>query len=139
MQFSQLTLEHSYAGRCGQWVEPVLRPLGFDYRLGIALFSGLAAKEIVVSTLGTVFSLGEHAGSGQLRHALATDPMFSPLTAFALMVFVLIYIPCVATIATIYRETCSWRWAAFAVAYTTVLAWVVTFVVYQGGRLLGWG
>lgn len=138
-QYAQLTLEHSYAGRCGRLAEPLLRPLGFDYRLGIALFSGLAAKEIVVSTLGTVFSLGDEAGSGQLRQALGADPHFSPLTAYALMVFVLIYIPCVSTIATIYRETCSWKWAAFAVFYTTALAWLVTFVVYQGGRLLGWG
>jgi ferrous iron transport protein B len=134
-------IEHSYAGRAGKALEPVITPLGFDYRLGIALFSGLAAKEIVVSTLGTVFSLGEDTGhgSGKLRRALAGDPRFSPLTAYALMVFVLIYIPCLATLATVYRETCSWRWALFAGGYTTLLAWVVTFVVYQGGRLLGLG
>ncbi len=133
-------IEHSYAGRVGAAIEPVLRPLGFDDRIAIALFSGLAAKEIVVSTLGTVFSLeGAEDDTHQLRQALASDPQLSPLKAYALMLFVLIYVPCVATIAVIYRETCSWRWAMFAVGYTTALAWIVAFVVYQGGRLVGLG
>jgi ferrous iron transport protein B len=137
---SRQAIEHSYAGRVARLAEPVLRPLGFDYRVGIALFSGLAAKEIVVATLGTVYSLGETPGEPhELRQALAADPHLSPLIAYALMVFVLIYIPCIATIATIYRETCSWKWAAFAAGYTTALAWIVACVVYQGGRLLGLG
>lgn len=133
-------IEHSYAGRVGAAIEPMLRPLGFDDRIAVALFSGLAAKEIVVSTLGTVFSLeGAEDDTHQLRQALANDPQLSPLKAYALMLFVLIYVPCVATIAVIYRETCSWRWALFAVGYTTALAWIVAFVVYQGGRLVGLG
>lgn len=139
-QMGQVTLSHSYAGRLGHWLEPVMKPLGFDYKITMGLFAGLAAKEIIVSTLGTVYSLGEaDEKSGELRQALRLDPVFSPLVAFTLMVFVLIYIPCVSTVATIYRETCSWRWTVFAVGYTCTLAWLVSFIIYQGGRLLGLG
>jgi ferrous iron transport protein B len=139
-EYARQTIERSYAGQVGRLAEPILRPLGFDYRLGIALFAGLAAKEIVVATLGTVYSLGEtKEHTGRLRQALRADPQLSPLVAYALMVFVLIYVPCVAAMATIYRETCSWKWTAFAAGYTTALAWVMAVLVYQGGRLLGLG
>ena len=115
-----------------------MRPLGFDYKITMGLFAGLAAKEIIVSTFGTVYSLeAADQGSQQLREALRNDPVFRPLVAFTLMIFVLIYIPCVSTVAAIYRETASWKWTGFAVAYTCLLAWVAALVVYQGGRLLG--
>ena len=137
-QQAQQQLSHSYAGYVGRAIEPVVRPLGFDYKISMCLFAGLAAKEIIVSTLGTVYSLERaEAGSTELRQALRSDPVFSPLVAFTLMIFVLIYIPCISTVAAIYRETCSWKWTLFAVGYTCVLAWVVALVVYQGGRLLG--
>ena len=137
-QNAESQLSRSYAGRIGRALEPVMRPLGFDYKITMGLFAGLAAKEIIVSTLGTVYSLEKSdAGSQQLREALRRDPVFSPLVAFTLMIFVLIYIPCVSTVAAIYRETCSWKWTGFAVAYTCLLAWVVSLVVYQGGKLLG--
>lgn len=136
-QQAQATIAHSYGGRLGKVFEPVLRPLGFDYRIGTALFAGVAAKEIIVSTFSTMYSLGEaDVESRELREALRRDPVFTPLVAFTLMVFVLIYIPCASTVAAIYKETCSWRWTAFAVAYTCTLAWVVSLVVYQVGRLI---
>ncbi len=135
------TLSYSYAGRIGQAIEPGIRPLGFNWKVGISLFAGFAAKEVVVSTLGTTYSLGEEADeeSGALRTALQQDPSFSPLVAYTFMVFVLIYLPCVAVLAVIRKETRSWRWPAFVAAYTCTLAWIVSFIVYQGGRLLGFG
>ncbi len=133
-------LKYSAAGRVGKGLEPVLRPLGFDWKMGVALFAGFAAKEVVVSTFGTIYSLEEaEQPSADLRQSLAHDPAFSPLVAYALMVFVLLYVPCVATVAVIRHETNSWKWPLFMVAYTTTLAWVVAFIVYQGGRLLGLG
>jgi ferrous iron transport protein B len=137
-QQAQQQLARSYAGYVGRAIEPAMRPLGFDYKISMGLFAGLAAKEIIVSTLGTVYSLEQaDSGSSELRQALRKDPVFSPLVAFTMMVFVLIYIPCFSTVAAIYRETCSWKWTLFAVAYTCILAWVVALVVYQGGKLLG--
>jgi ferrous iron transport protein B len=136
-QRAQQTVTYSYAGRLGHFLEPGLKPLGFDYRIGTALIAGLAAKEIIVSTMGTIYSLGDvDKASPELRQALRRDPTYTPLVAFTLMVFVLIYIPCASTVAAIYKETCSWRWTAFAVVYTCALAWVVSFVVYQVGRLI---
>lgn len=136
-QYSQAAVAYSYAGRLGKALEPALRPLGFDYRIGTALVAGLAAKEIVVSTMGTIYSLGDSdEKSPELREALRRDPTYNPLVAFTLMLFVLIYPPCASATATIYKETCSWKWTAFAVGYTCGLAWLVCFIVYQVGRLL---
>jgi ferrous iron transport protein B len=117
----------------------VLKPIGLgDWRMGTALFAGFAAKEVVVSTMGTLYSLGEtDEESEALRGALKQD--YNKLQAYALMVFVLLYIPCVAAVAVIKRETNSWGWAGFSVLYTTALAWVVSLVVYQGGLLFGLG
>lgn len=132
---------YTFAGRIGRAIEPVLRPLGFDWKIAISLVSGLAAKEVVVATLATTYSIDEHAEGefAGLAAALRADPVFSPLVAYTLMVFVLIYVPCVASMAVLWREAGSWKWLALAVVYTIVLAWIVSFVVYQGGRLLGWG
>ncbi len=135
----QKDLSHSYAGRIGRAIVPVIRPLGFDdWKLGTALFAGFGAKEVVVATLGTLYSLGETGeGSLPLREALRED--MTPLQGYSLMVFVLLYIPCVAAIIVIKKETGSWRWMFLTIGYTTTLAWVASFLVYQGGRLLGLG
>ncbi len=138
-------LEKSYAGRLGKKVAPVFKPLGFDdWRISVGLIGGFVAKEIVVGTLGTLHSVGEaDENSMSLRQALQRQTrkdgskFYSPLVAYALMVFVLLYIPCIAVIAVIKRETNSWRWPAFTAVYTTVLAWLASFVIYQGGRFLG--
>jgi ferrous iron transport protein B len=135
-------LSHSAAGRIGRTLESVTKPLmGFDWRTDVALIGGFAGKEIVVSTLGTTYSLGEldPGSSTSLAERLASEPGWNPLTAFALIVFTMLYVPCVATIAVIRRETRSWRWAAFATIYTTAVAAFTATVVYQGGHLLGIG
>ena len=140
-------LEKSFAGSLGRAISPVFRPLGFDdWKVSVGLVGGFAAKEIIVGTLGTLYSVGEvDEESEGLRGALRKETRpdgskrYNPLVAYSLMVFVLLYIPCVAVIAVIRRETNSWRWPAFAAFYTTAIAWLVSFIVYQGGRLLGLG
>lgn len=133
-------LAQSYAGQIGKFIEPVIQPIGLDWRSGIGLIAAFTAKEVLVSTMGTIYNVGDEAdeGSVALQQALASDSSFTPLTAYVLMVFVLIYAPCLATIAIIKRETNSWKWALFSPVYSTALAWVVAFVVYQAGSLLGY-
>ncbi len=134
--------KNSYIGQIGQFIEPVLRPLGFDWKIAVSLLSGMAAKEIVVSTLGVLYT-GEDGDDISLKNHLLTEknadgsPAFTPLIVISLLLFVLIYFPCVATIAAIKNESGSWKWAAFVVCYTTALAWVVSFIVYQTGLLCG--
>ena len=137
---ASVTLRHSVAGCLGQAIEPAVRPLGLDWKAGIALLAGFGAKEVVVSTLGTVYSIGDaDEESSDLRAALRADPTFSPLVACVLMTFVLIYVPCMSVVAVIRRETGSWKWPVFAITYTCALAWIVSFLVYHGGKLLGYG
>ncbi len=128
----------SYAGRLGKFVAPVLHPLGFDWRNTVALISGLVAKEIVVGTMGVIYKVGDAKNEGEKLMENLRKHM-TPLTAYAFMVFSLIYLPCIATIGVIKRELNSWKWTLFSAGYTTVLAWIVSFIVYQGGRLLGLG
>ena len=128
----------SYAGRLGRMVAPVLHPLGFDWRNTIALISGLVAKEIVVGTMGVIYQVGEAKNESQKLIENLRKYM-TPLTAYVFMVFSLIYLPCIATIGVIRRELNSWKWTLFSASYTTVLAWIVSFIFYQGGRLLGLG
>jgi ferrous iron transport protein B len=131
-------LAQSYAGRFGHLLEPAIKPLGFDWKIGVGLVSAVAAKEVLVSTLGTIYSVGESEDDPTaLQDALVADPVFNPLVAYTLMVFTLIYSPCLAALAVIRRETNSWKWPAFSFVYATVLAWVIAFAVYQGGTLLG--
>lgn len=131
-------LEYSLAGRAGKALEPALRPCGFDWRLGVALVSGLAAKEVVVSSLATIHGVSsDDEDSGTLREALQADRSMSPLVAYAFMVFVLVYIPCISTVAVIWRETGHWKWPLLLVCYTTLLAWCCATAVYQLGTLLG--
>jgi ferrous iron transport protein B len=129
--------EESYIGRIGKIIEPVLRPLGFDWRISVSLLTGMAAKEVVVSTLGVLYSGDEQAFElpDKLQTATRADgtPAFTPLTAFCLMLFVLIYFPCIATITAIKNESGSWKWGLFTIVYTTTLAWIVVFAVNKIG------
>jgi len=129
--------EQSYMGRLGKWIEPVFAPIGIDWRGGVALLTGFVAKEIVVSTLGVLYAVDNNAEPDALEKALASSSL-TPLTAFTMMVFVLLYLPCLATVAAIRRETGSYKWMTFSIVYTTSVAWVVSFIVYQGGRILGY-
>ena len=125
-------LEYSVAGRVGKLIEPVISPLGFDWRIGIALVTGLAAKEVVVSTLGTIYSLGEtKEGSTDLKRELQKDPKLNKATALSLMVFVLLYIPCVAAIAVFRKESGSWKIVGIYAAYALSVAWLASFVTYR--------
>jgi ferrous iron transport protein B len=131
-------LEHSYMGMLGKLLAPVFVPLGIDWRGGIALMTGFVAKEIVVSTLGVLYAVEDASGSEALQGALRSSGM-TPLTAVSMMIFVLLYLPCLATVAAIRRETGSTRWMFFSIGYSTGVAWLVSFFVYQGGRLIGLG
>ncbi|NPD91267.1 ferrous iron transport protein B [Xylanibacter muris] len=130
--------EQSYIGRIGKFIEPAFRPQGFDWKLDVGLISGVGAKEIVASTLGVLYS-----GDGNMEdsskytslYEKMTDDGITPLTAYSFLVFVLLYFPCLATIAAIKNESGSWRWAGFAAIYTTALAWIVSAAVYQIGSL----
>lgn len=131
-------LANSYAGRLGKTIEPVIAPLGFDWKIGVGLVSAMAAKEVLVSTLGTIYSVGEvEDDSSSLQEAMAADTAFSPLVAYTLMIFTLIYSPCLAALAVLRRETNSWKWTAFSFTYSTALAWFVAFSIYQAGTMLG--
>jgi ferrous iron transport protein B len=134
----QARLEHSFLGRLGHAIAPIFAPLGFDWRTSVAVVTGFVAKEIVVSTLGVLYAAGADVDeeSEALRRSLRASGM-TPLGAYTLMAFVLIYIPCLATVAVIRRETNSWRWTAFSIGYSLVLAWIVSFLIYQVGRILG--
>lgn len=137
--------EQSYAGRIGKFIEPVMQPLGFDWKMSISLLSGLAAKEVVVSTMAVLYQVNsESEESTGLIEKLREKPsnsgnnagIYSQASALSFMIFILIYSPCVAVIAAIGKESGSWKWAIFTVIYTTLLAWVSAFIVYQIGLLL---
>jgi len=140
-------LENSYAGQLGRIISPVVSPLGFDWKTGVALVAGFGAKEVVVSTLGTLYSIEDEEALSEEEESSVQgfaekareQSGYSPLVAYVLMIFTLIYVPCMAAIAVMKRETNSWKWPAFTIAYTLVLAWTVSFLVYRGGLLLGIG
>ena len=141
-EMAAVQLEQSYAGRLGHFVEPVVKPIGLDWRSGIALIAGIAAKEVVVSTFGTVYSLGEvdPGETGSLRESMQKDSSWNPLKALAFLIFSLIYLPCFVAMAVFYRESGSQlKWTLFLIFWTTVMAWGASFIVYQGGSLLGLG
>ncbi len=142
-------LQHSYIGKIGKVIEPVIAPLGFDWRMGVSLITGAAAKEVVVSTMGVLYgtsSADEVSPKADLTAKLQavtyeSGPMqgkkvFTPLVGFSYILFILIYMPCIAVIATVKRESGHWKWALFLIVYTTVLAWSVSFLVYQLGSLI---
>lgn len=123
--------ENSYIGQIGKAIEPVIEPLGFDWKMGIGLLSGIGAKELVVSSLGVLYTNNDDINSVDLSERIP----ITPLVAYSYMLFILIYFPCVATVAAIKNESGSWKWAAFTICYTTLLAWVVAFLVHQVGSL----
>lgn len=123
--------ENSYIGQIGHAMEPVIEPLGFDWKLGIGLLTGVGAKELVVSTLGVLYTNDSEADAVSLAERIP----ITPLVGFCYMLFSLIYFPCIASLAAIKNEAGSWKWALFAAVYTTGLAWIVCFAVYQIGRL----
>ncbi|MDT8393004.1 MAG: ferrous iron transport protein B [Bacteroidales bacterium] len=138
--------EHSFIGIIGRFVEPVMRPLGFDWKMTVSLIAGAAAKEIVVSTMGVLYHAGDANNDTGLVERIqmqeydsgpkAGQKVFTPLVAFAFMIFVLIYFPCIAVIAAIKKESGRWKWALFVAGYTTALAWISAFFIYQVGGLI---
>ena len=138
-------LRQSFAGRAGRILEPVIAPLGFDWKMGVALIASFAAREVLVSTLSIIYNAGsvDDARSESLikavRDAKRPDgsPAWTPLVALTMMVFFVLACQCMSTVAIVRRETNSWRWPLFMVAYMTVLAYIASFVTYQGGLLLG--
>lgn len=140
-------LRRSYGGQLGQWIEPVIAPLGFDWKIGVGLVGAFAAREVFVSTMGVVYGIGAdtEAESVPLRDRIRADrhpdgrPVYTPLVGISLMVFVALSAQCMSTLAVVKRESRSWRWPVFLFAYMTALAWVASLIVYQGGRALGLG
>jgi ferrous iron transport protein B len=140
-------LRNSYAGQLGHLIEPVIAPLGFDWKIGVALIASFAAREVLVSTLSIIYNTGKESNEESeglmqaIRDAKRDDGtiVWTPLTAVTLMVFFVLAMQCMSTVAIVRRETNSWSWAIFMVAYMTVLAYAAAFVTYQGGKLLGFG
>jgi ferrous iron transport protein B len=139
-------IRQSYAGTLGRAIEPVLEPLGFDWRTGIGIVASFAAREVLVSTMAIVYSVGEADETSpllreKLRKAKLPDgrPAFTWLSALSLMVFFVLACQCMSTLAVAKRETNSWRWPIFMFVYMTVLAYVGSLILYQGGLALGWG
>jgi ferrous iron transporter FeoB len=136
--------EKSYIGQLGHAIEPVISPLGYDWKMGVSLLTGLAAKEVVVSSMGVLYQADEKSGTLkdkliEQRHTSGPEigqKVFTPLVAFGFMLFILIYFPCVAAVAAIKKEA-GWKWAAFTIVYTTALAWLIACLTYQIGSLFG--
>lgn len=134
--------QNSYIGRVGQFIEPVIKPLGFDWRIGVSLLSGMAAKEVVVSTIGVLYTGNSESDETSLQERILSStksdgsPTFTPLVVISFLLFVLIYFPCIATITAIKEESGSWKWGLFSIGYSTLLAWIVSFLVFQIGSLL---
>jgi ferrous iron transport protein B len=140
-------LQNSYAGQLGHLIEPAIEPLGFDWKIGVALIASFAAREVLVSTLSIIYN-GDREGNEEsetlmqsIREAKKDDgtPVWTPLTALTLMVFFVLAMQCMSTVAVVRRETNSWSWALFMVGYMTALAYAAAFLTYRGGRLLGFG
>jgi ferrous iron transport protein B len=145
-------VRHSFAGMLGHVIEPVIRPLGFDWKIGVALIASFAAREVLVSTLSIIYNVGDDSASGKgggasptlvsaVRDAKKDDgtPAWTPLTALTLMVFFVLAMQCMSTIAVVRRETNSWTWPLFMTAYMTGLAYIAALITYQGGKFLGFG
>ncbi len=140
-------LKNSFAGKLGHFIEPVIRPLGFDWKIGVALIASFAAREVLVSTLSIIYNVGRDENEesetliGAVRDAKTDDgrPVWTPLTALSLMVFFVLAMQCMSTLAVVRRETNSWSWPLFMFGYMTVLAYLGALVTYQGGRALGFG
>ncbi|MEK7316237.1 MAG: nucleoside recognition domain-containing protein, partial [Candidatus Eisenbacteria bacterium] len=141
------TLRHSFAGQIGRALEPIIQPLGFDWRIGIGLVTSFAAREVMVSTMATVWNLGDASDDAvSLRQAIreAKNPetgaaSYVPLTGISLMVFFALACQCMSTVAVVRRETGGWTWPILMLVTMNVLAWVASFAVFQGGRAMGLG
>ena len=146
-EIAGVSLRDSFAGRAGRLIEPAIAPLGFDWKIGIALLSSFAAREVMVSTMATVYNLGDADQTSvslreKLRHAenpRTGERAYSPLMAVSLMVFFVLACQCMSTVAVVRRETNSWGWPIFMVVMMNALAWIASFAVFQGGRMLGLG
>jgi ferrous iron transport protein B len=131
-------LEHSYAGTIGKAMEPAIRPLGFDWKIGIALVTSFAAREVFVSTIATIYSLGSNDDSATIKDRMKDEinpetggPRYTPAVGFSLLVFYLFAMQCMSTLAVVYRETKGWKWPLLQLAYMTVLAYTSALIVYQ--------
>jgi ferrous iron transport protein B len=130
-------LTHSYVGVLGKTIEPVIKPLGFDWKIGISLVTAFVAREVFVSSMGTIYAVGDNNAS--LRSSLRADPDFSPLKGICVMVYYVLAMQCLSTAAVVKRETNGWKWPIFQLLYMTALAWIVTFIVWQCGSALHLG
>ncbi len=131
--------ENSYLGRIGKFCEPAMEPLGLDWRASVAMLSGAAAKEIVVSTLGVLYAADDtdDDGNASLSKRLVASGNYSRAASLAMMVFILLYFPCIATVAAIAQEAGGWKWAAFSIVYNTAVAWLIAWAAYHIGILAG--
>ncbi len=141
-------LRNSFAGKMGRAIEPVIAPLGFDWKMGIGIVASFAAREVFVSTMSTVYNVGNgdsESGKGDLAKTLREQkrpdgtPVYTTLTAVSLMVFYVFALQCVSTVAVVRRETNSWKWPLFQWLYMGALAWILAFITWHGGHWLGWG
>lgn len=148
LELRLLQQEHSFIGQLGRTIEPLMRPLGFDWKMSVAIVTGVAAKEVVVGTLGVLYLADDESGEAvsSLGHKLTTqkhssgsrvgEPVFNSFVAMSFMLFILIYFPCVGVIAAIRKESGTWKWPVFVVVYTSALAWLVSFAFYQLSQLI---
>src|ERR1041385_8800294 len=141
---ASVQVQNSFAGRAGRFIEPVIKPLGFDWKIGVGLISSFAARETIISTLSIVYNVGDDSENktslvDAMRNAKRPDGslVWTPLVGLSVMIFFLLACQCMSTVAIVRRETNSWRWPIFMVSYMLVLAYVASLITYQGGRLLG--
>ena len=142
-------LRGSFAGRLGRFIEPAIRPLGFDWKIGVGIVASFAAREVFVSTMSLVYNVGDYERSEASTSSLAQTmkrqtrpdgtPVYTTLVAITLMIFYVFALQCVSTVAVVRRETNSWKWPVFQWLYMGALAWTLAFLVYHGGRALGFG
>jgi ferrous iron transport protein B len=138
-EYHRRMMKNTYIGYMGRFIEPAIEPLGFDWRMGVSLITGFVAKEVVVSTLGVLFTVGEQADAEDTELQGALRRAYSPLTGLAFLFFVMLYTPCIVALVTLIREIQSWKWSTFSVIYQILLAWLAAFLVRWGGVLLGFG
>jgi ferrous iron transport protein B len=135
---SAYKLEHSYAGIIGKGIEPIIKPLGFDWKIGIALITSFAAREVFVGTMATIYSIGSNEDQTTIKIRMKQEinpetggPRFTPAVGFSLLIFYLFAMQCMSTIAVVYRETKGWKWPIIQLVYMTGLAYISAFAVYQ--------
>ena len=143
-----MPIEHSIAGRIGKAIEPIVAPIGFDWRIGVSALSSLVAREVFVSSMATIYGVESHDSEQvpdlqqrlrAVKDPVTGNPFFTPLRGICIMLFYVLAMQCFSTLAVTKRETGSWKWTIFQWGYMTGLAWLVSFAVWQGGHLLGWG